>query len=130
MAPHVLIVVNVEWYFWSHRLPLAKALRDHGCQVTIAAGVERGYQQAIEREGFRFIPLHLKRRSSNPWRELASLSELFQLYRKERPDLVHHITIKPVLYGSGTFSCRPAFGGRFYGMAPQPLTGSLYRANM
>ncbi len=100
MAPVVFIVVNAEWYFWSHRLPLAKALRNHGFQVIIAASVERGYQQAIEKEGFRFIPLHLQRRSSMPLRELASLFELFRLYRKERPDLVHHITIKPVLYGS------------------------------
>ena len=96
----ILIVVNAEWYFWSHRLSFARTLRDHGCQVTIAAAVERGYQQAIEKEGFRFIPLQLQRRSFNPRRELASLFELVRLYRKERPALVHHITIKPVLYGS------------------------------
>jgi len=96
----ILIVVNVEWYFWSHRLSLAKALKECGFDVIIAAAIERGYQQAIEKEGFRFIPLHLQRRSSNPWHEMASLFELFRLYRTERPDLVHHITIKPVLYGS------------------------------
>jgi len=66
----------------------------------VAASVERGYQQAIEQEGFRFVPLHLARRSANPWREAKSAWELFHLYRRERPDLVHHITIKPVLYGS------------------------------
>ena len=98
--PNILIVVNAEWYFWSHRLPLARALRDHGCQVIIAAAVERGYQQAIEKEGFRFFRLQLRRQSSNPWREIVNLLELFRLYRKQRPDLVHHITIKPVLYGS------------------------------
>lgn len=100
MSPRILIVVNAEWYFWSHRLSLAKALQAHGCTVVIAAAVERGYQSAIEGQGLRFIPLHLQRRSISPSAELASLHELFQLYRRERPDLVHHVTIKPVLYGS------------------------------
>ncbi len=98
--PKILLVVNAEWYFWSHRLSLAKALRDSGCEVSVAAAVERGYQSAIEQAGFRFTPLHLQRRSTNPWRELQSVLELYRLYRRERPDLVHHITIKPVLYGS------------------------------
>jgi glycosyltransferase involved in cell wall biosynthesis len=96
----ILLVVNSEWYFWSHRLSLAKALRDAGCDVVVAASVERGYDESIVAEGLRFIPLRLQRRSIAPYRELASIWELFQLYQRERPDLVHHLTIKPVLYGS------------------------------
>ncbi len=100
MGPRILIVVNAEWYFWSHRLSLAKALKARGCEVTVAAAVERGFRQAIEAQGLRFIPLRLERRSRSISKELASLWELLQLYRVERPDLVHHVTIKPVLYGS------------------------------
>jgi glycosyltransferase involved in cell wall biosynthesis len=96
----ILFVVNAEWYFSSHRLPLALALRDRGDDVTIAAGEERGGGAAIAREGLEFIALRLRRRSLNPFRELASFFELLRLYRRRRPDLVHHVTIKPVLYGS------------------------------
>ncbi len=100
LSPRILIVVNADWYFWSHRLSLARALQARGCQVTVAASVERGYRKAIEAEGFRFAPLQLRRRSTAPWHELASAAELLRLYLRERPDLIHHITIKPVLYGS------------------------------
>jgi glycosyltransferase involved in cell wall biosynthesis len=100
MNLRILIVVNSEWYFWSHRLSLAKALRSAGCDVLVAASDERGYSDSIVAEGLRFIPLRLQRRSLAPHRELASIWELFRLYRRERPHLVHHVTIKPVLYGS------------------------------
>lgn len=100
MSVKVLIVVNAEWYFWSHRLALAKALQSLGFEVIVAAAVERGYQSAIEQEGFRFVTLHLQRRSTVPWQEVGTLKDLFRLYSRERPDIVHHVTIKPVIYGS------------------------------
>lgn len=55
---------------------------------------------AITREGFRLIPLHMRRRSKNPIREIAAVLEIISIYRRERPDLVHHVAMKPVIYGS------------------------------
>lgn len=100
MSRKILLVVNAEWYFQSHRLPIARALRRRGDEVIVAAGEERGGGAAIEKEGIEFVPLRLRRRSLNPLRELAALIELVKLYRERRPDLVHHVTIKPVIYGS------------------------------
>ena len=54
----------------------------------------------IEKEGFKVIPLRLIRRSKNILHELLSVLEIIKIYRKERPDIVHHISIKPILYGS------------------------------
>ncbi len=96
----VLIVVNAEWYFLTDGLLLARMLRDAGFEVTVAAAEERGQGQLIEGEGFRFIRLSLQRRSTNPWGELRLVRDLFRLYRRTRPDVVHHVTVKPVLYGS------------------------------
>ena len=96
----VLLVVNAEWYFWSHRLALAQALQAVGADVTVAAAVERGYDGAIRSVGLRFVPLSLRRRSTSLRMESASLLELQRLYRQIAPDLVHHFTIKPVIYGS------------------------------
>jgi glycosyltransferase involved in cell wall biosynthesis len=56
--------------------------------------------ERIRREGFRLVPIGLRRRSLAPWREAAAIAELLRLYRRERPDLVHHVAMKPVLYGS------------------------------
>jgi glycosyltransferase involved in cell wall biosynthesis len=42
----------------------------------------------------------MRRRSLAPWREAAAIWELVQIYRRERPDLAHHVAMKPVLYGS------------------------------
>jgi glycosyltransferase involved in cell wall biosynthesis len=99
-SPRVLIVVNAEWYFLSHRLPLARALRDAGCEVIVAAAVEKGMDGVIRDERLQFIPLRLKRGSTSAWRELGTVLELYRLYRRVRPDVVHHVAIKPVLYGS------------------------------
>jgi glycosyltransferase involved in cell wall biosynthesis len=46
------------------------------------------------------VPLRLDRHGHNPWRELAALREIIGIYRRLRPDLAHHVAIKPVLYGS------------------------------
>ncbi|MEO7218482.1 MAG: glycosyltransferase family 4 protein [Gemmatimonadaceae bacterium] len=100
MTTKVLIVTNTEWYFLSHRVPLARALRDAGHQVVVVAESERGAEAEIERLGFRFIRIPLDRRGSGLRSELKTLRALRDVYRTERPWAVHHITIKPVIYGS------------------------------
>ncbi len=97
--PVILYLVTEDWYFWSHRLPIARAARDAGWEVLVATRVENHGEQ-IEREGFRLIPIKMRRRSLAPWREFAAVAELIRIYRRERPDLVHQVAMKPVLYGS------------------------------
>ena len=88
-----------DWYFWSHRLPIARAARAAGWEVMVATRVTK-HGERIRREGFRLVPIGLRRHSLAPWREAAAIAELLHLYRRERPDLVHHVAMKPVLYGS------------------------------
>ena len=97
--PIILYLVTEDWYFWSHRLPIARAARDAGWEVLVATRVKNHGEQ-IEREGFRLIPIKMRRRSLAPWREFAAVAELIRIYRRERPDLVHQVAMKPVLYGS------------------------------
>ncbi|HEU4641458.1 MAG TPA: glycosyltransferase family 4 protein [Gemmatimonadaceae bacterium] len=97
--PRVLIAVNSDWFFLSHRLPIARAARDAGADVVVLAD-DTGRGADIEREGFTFIPLSLSRHGVNPLRELTTMLAWLRMYRQLRPDLVHHVTIKPVLYGS------------------------------
>jgi glycosyltransferase involved in cell wall biosynthesis len=123
--PRALIVVNADWYFWSHRLSLARALRGAGYEVTIVAGEERGFRGRIEETGFRFVPLRIRRGSTNPLRELLTLLDLIRIYRRERPDVVHHVSIKPILYGSlaAKLSRRPAIINAVTGLGHVFLPG-------
>lgn len=97
--PHILFTVNVDWFFLSHRLPIARAARDHGAHVTVVAA-ETGKVDHFRREGLEFIPMPMTRKGTSPLEELRTFAFLVQLYRRLKPDLVHQVTIKPVLYGS------------------------------
>lgn len=95
----LLFLVTEDWYFCSHRLPPARAAQTAGYDIVVATRVaNRGAE--ITAEGFRLVPIGLRRRSRNPFREIAAIAEIVQLYRRERPDIVHHVALKPVLYGS------------------------------
>jgi len=95
----ILYLVSEDWYFCSHRLPIARAARDAGFTVVVATRVG-GYGARIRSEGFRLIPISLRRSSRNPFREAAAILEIVWLYLRERPDLVHHVALKPTLYGA------------------------------
>ena len=97
--PRLLFVLTEDWYFWSHRLPLARAARDAGFEVVVATRVS-SHKQLIEGEGFRVVPIRLTRGSTNIVSEFLTVVELIQIYRRERPDIVHQIALKPVLYGT------------------------------
>lgn len=98
--PKLLFFVTEDWYFCSHRLPLAVAAREAGYEVGVITRVQQ-HAHAIRGAGLTLIPLQRLRRSGKqPLQELALLQELLDIYRRERPDLVHHVGLKPVLYGS------------------------------
>jgi glycosyltransferase involved in cell wall biosynthesis len=100
-APRLLYLVTEDWYFCSHRLPLARAARDAGFRVTVATRVQR-HAGEIRAAGIELMPLRLSRRSANPLRELATLRDIVRIYRQAQPDIAHHVALKPVLYGSLT----------------------------
>jgi glycosyltransferase involved in cell wall biosynthesis len=96
----LLFVVADDWYFLSHRLPIALAALREGYDVAVATRVGNQGQEIID-AGFRLIPLqHLKREGRFPLNELRAIAELRAIYRREKPDIIHHVALKPVLYGS------------------------------
>lgn len=95
MRPKLLYLVTEDWYFLSHRLPMARAARDAGFDVVVATRVDKG-RAAIEAEGFRVVPLQWSRRGFNPMEMLR----LIGLYRTERPQVAHHIALKAAVFGS------------------------------
>jgi len=99
IRPKLLYFITEDWYFCSHRLPLALAARAAGYEVAVVTNVNE-HEETIRRAGIRLIPFSLSRRGMNLVSELAVLAQLFLLYRREKPDLVHQVAMKPVLYGS------------------------------
>jgi glycosyltransferase involved in cell wall biosynthesis len=95
----IVYAVTEDWYFCSHRLPMALAAQAMGWDVVVATRVDR-HGDEIRRHGFHLVDWRLDRRSANPAREANALLQLVNLYRRERPDLVHHVALKPVLYGA------------------------------
>jgi glycosyltransferase involved in cell wall biosynthesis len=94
----VLFVDNDVNSFYSYRIEMARAARDAGFDVHIAAPEGKAAQTLLS-EGFRFHSVAMTRSGLHPWKELATIAALFSLYRKLQPDLVHHLRLKPVLYG-------------------------------
>jgi glycosyltransferase involved in cell wall biosynthesis len=94
----LLFVVNVDWFFLSHRLPIALEALRRGYQVHIATGLTEKVNE-LHRHRLVVHPLVLDRSSTglvNAWRGMV---ELWKVFRVVQPDVVHLVTIKPVLLG-------------------------------
>jgi len=120
MRPKLLFLVTEDWYFCSHRLPVARAARAAGFDVVVAARV-RAHGERIRDEGFALRPLSWRRRGGGVIGAARALTEIARLYRAERPDIVHHVALKPVLFGK--LATRLAFGRR--PAAPAPVAAVM-----
>ncbi len=95
----IILFANTDWYLYNFRLELAKALHARGDDV-IFLSPPGDYAAKLAELGFRWLAFPFSRRGMNPLAELGTIFRLWSLYRREKPDLVHHFTIKCVLYGS------------------------------
>jgi glycosyltransferase involved in cell wall biosynthesis len=99
MTQKILYLVSEDWYFVSHRLPMARAARSAGYEVHVATRIENCAGQ-IASAGFRLHPIQWRRGSMNPFRFLRAVMETRRLYKNIRPDLVHHVALVPIVIGS------------------------------
>ena len=98
-TPKIIFFVTEDWVFCSHRLPLAVAAKTAGFDVAVITR-EVNHGELIRQSGIRVIPFDMSRRSMNPFKELVTILRLCLIYWHERPDIVHQVSVKPVLYGS------------------------------
>lgn len=94
----LIFVVNAPQFFVSHRLPLAVAAREAGYEVHVATAVGDDVAK-IESMGFKHHSVSFARSGQNPFYEIITFLRLFRLFVLLKPDLIHAVTIKPVLYG-------------------------------
>ena len=94
------IIVNVDGFFLSHRLPIALEAKKRGYDVTVFAIPEANGGDEIRSHGLNFIPLPTSRSGMNIFKELNVVFFLLRHFIKGKPDLVHNVAVKPVTYGS------------------------------
>jgi glycosyltransferase involved in cell wall biosynthesis len=99
MARRILYVVTEDWYFLSHRLPMARAAKAAGYEVHVATRLKDG-RAAIEQEGFVPHALSWSRGSLSLTGSLSAIMALRRLIRTLRPAILHNISLKPVLLGT------------------------------
>ena len=100
--------------------------------MVVATRVDR-HGKRITDAGFTLRSVAFNRGGLNPLQELRTLMHLVRLYRREAPDIVHHVALKPVIYGSlvarmvGTRSVVNALGGLGYVFSSVGLRAKMLR---
>jgi glycosyltransferase involved in cell wall biosynthesis len=92
-------LVTEDWYFLSHRLPMATAAQRAGFEVHVITQVNEG-RHAIEALGFRLHAVRWRRGSVNPFHFLFDIRAVRRIYRVVCPDLVHHVGLQSSIVGS------------------------------
>ena len=96
----VALVINTSWNIWNFRASLVRALQAAGHEV-LAIAPPDDYSERLETElGCRFVPILMENKGTNPVKDAALTRRFYRIYKRERPDVVLHYTIKPNIYGS------------------------------
>ena len=94
----LLFIINVDWFFVSHRLPIALAAMEKGFEVHLLCATTDKLEY-LRSLGLIVHPFSFSRSGKNIFSEIGCIFELFVQVKKIKPDLMHLVTIKPVIYG-------------------------------
>ncbi len=129
----LFLVVNEDRFFLSHRKPVALAARDNGYDVTIVTK-DTGHRQEIENLGLTMLELPINPTGMNLVQEFKTFWFLYKLYRRKRPDIVHHVGLKNILWGGlaakltnikGVVNAVSGLGGLFNGGKTSMITRAI-----
>ncbi len=99
MRQSLFMIVNVDWFFLSHRKEIALSAQKAGYIITIVTK-NTGKKKEIEALGLRVVDLPINRSGQNLLEELKTCWFLYNLYRREKPGIVHHVGLKTILWGT------------------------------
>ena len=98
MRPKILIVANTSWFIQHFELALLRALQS--THEVVAVTPHDNWSPRFAGLGVRFVELPMSRRGLNPLGDIRVALGLYRIYRREKPAVIFHNTIKPVIYGS------------------------------
>lgn len=99
MKRKIVIVVNVDWFFVSHRLPIALEALKRGYEVYLLAN-DTGKSVYIKSLGIKFHQVPFVRSGKNPVKDLSCVFKLRRLFNQIKPDVIHNVTLKASLLSS------------------------------
>lgn len=121
-APLLAFLITEDWFFASHFLPMARAAREMGLDVVIITRV-REHQGVLEATGARVIALEAERKSLNPFAVLANVARLAAILKREQPDILHMVALRPILIG-GVAARRAGIARRVFALTGLGFLGA------
>ncbi len=95
----IILSANTSWYLYHYRASTIRALLEGGCRVVcLSPGDE--YSGRLQALGAEWMPLRIDNQGSNPFADARVWWRLFRVYRRLRPVLVFHFTLKNNVYGT------------------------------
>ena len=95
----IVYFTNSAWTLYNFRISLMAEMKSQGFEVVACAPFDE-YAQQFKGHEIRFLDVPMQLSGTNPFAELRVVLRLFHLYRQERPAMVHHFSVKPIIYGS------------------------------
>ncbi len=95
----IAIVLNTSWNIYNFRMNFIRSLQAQGHEIHTVAPLD-DYTHFLTEIGCIHHPVKMDSRGANPVKDAALIVELWSIYRKMRPDIILHYTIKPNVYGS------------------------------
>lgn len=105
MHKKIFIVVNQDWFFLSHRLPIGVAAKNTGYDVTVVCE-DTGVSGKIREAGLKTVNMPINKAGTDLKDEIKTFFFLYKLFKREKPDIVHLVGLKTMLWGS--LACRLA----------------------
>jgi glycosyltransferase involved in cell wall biosynthesis len=99
MNKRIVYIVNVDWFFISHRIPLALEAIKRGYEVFLVTK-NTGKFGELSELGINCIEVNFERSGTNPFKELTLIFKLRAIYKRLQPYILHHVTLKPSIYGT------------------------------
>jgi glycosyltransferase involved in cell wall biosynthesis len=100
MIEKIILVSRCAWTLYNFRAGLMRDLKQRSATVIGGGAGGDGFEPKIAALGVPFVALPVDKKAINPLADVQLFCTLWRWYRRERPDVVHHFTIKPVIYGS------------------------------
>lgn len=95
----IAFVANRSWDLYNFRIGILRRLQSAGHEIFLIAPPDKHSRKFTE-EGFTYIPIRLDIYNTHPLKEIRTMAGLYNIYRKIKPDLIFHYTIKPNVYGT------------------------------
>lgn len=92
----VFMFVNVDWFFLSHRLPIAKAALKNNIDMTVYAEFTKAQYQKQDK-GYSLLDSPIKRSSRSILHFFLEFLKAYKIIREGKPNIIHAVTIKPIL---------------------------------